>query len=141
MCQNPENFRKLFIKEFKYWKLALHNNQCYLGRCVVILKRHAEDMFEISNEERDELFEIVKKLKGALSETFQPDLMNYSSLGNEVRHLHLHVIPRYNKNVEFAGITFMDKRWGQNPSPYDKGFTVPENVYERLVEKISSKLR
>jgi len=140
MCQNPEEYRKFFIKEFDYWKVELHGNQCYLGRCIVILKRHLEDLFEISNEEKDEIFKIVRDLKNVLKESFNPDLTNYSSLGNETRHLHLHVIPRYEKPVKFAGMTFADKRWGQNPSPYDKTFKVSDDVYVQLVQAISSKL-
>jgi diadenosine tetraphosphate (Ap4A) HIT family hydrolase len=83
----------------------------------VVLKRHAEDLFEITDQEKDELFKVMRSLKSSLKNSFNPDLMNYSSLGNELKHLHIHVIPRYERPVEFAGVTFTDERWGQNPSP------------------------
>jgi hypothetical protein len=27
MCQSPEEYKKFFIKEFKYWRVKLHENQ------------------------------------------------------------------------------------------------------------------
>lgn len=140
MCQPPREYAKLLIKEYDLWKLQLHRNQCYLGRCVIILNRHLEDILEISDVERDELFVIGNKLKHALQECFSPDLFNYSSLGNEVRHVHFHVTPRYERSVEFGGITFTDARWGHNPSPYDKNFTVPDQVHEQLISLINSRV-
>lgn len=141
MCENPDEFKKFFIKGFKYWNVELHSNQCYLGRTLVILKRHAEDLTEITQDEQNELFEALKKLKNALSVAFQPDLLNYESLGNETRHLHMHVIPRYSAPKEFAGMTFIDEQFGYNPSPYNKVFKVSEGVYERIISSFKSNLR
>ena len=140
MCSNPEEYKKFQIKEYTYWKIELHGNQCYLGRCIVMLKRHIEDLFEISPDERDELFQIVPLLKESLNKSFNPDMLNYTSLGNEVQHLHLHVIPRYKTTRQFADADFNDKRWGSNPSPYDKNFKVTDDVYNEIVKTISLNL-
>ena len=51
---------------------------------------------------------------------FQPDLFNYASLGNEIRHLHIHVVPRYKKQRIFQGIEFIDKKWNYFYKPYKK---------------------
>src|SRR5690554_5886595 len=91
---NPE-FEKYRIAEFNNWRIELHSNQAYLGRCIIVLKNHAEDLFDLNEEKIKELFEVGKNLRNALNKSFKPDLFNYSSLGNEVRHLHLHVVPRY----------------------------------------------
>ncbi len=37
----------------------------------------------------------MRDLKRALIELFKPDVFNYAFLGNEIRHLHGHVVPRY----------------------------------------------
>jgi diadenosine tetraphosphate (Ap4A) HIT family hydrolase len=140
MCEVPEEYKKFFILEFQHWRVELHGNQCYLGRCVVVLKRHVEDLTEIDNKEQKELFEVLKKVKIALSDAFGPDLLNYESLGNEVRHLHIHIIPRYSTPKKFAGINFIDERWGHNPSPYNKDFTVSDEVYTKIISEIQSKL-
>lgn len=39
------------IHETKYWKVFLNENQAYLGYSVVVLKRDAEKMSAIANEE------------------------------------------------------------------------------------------
>lgn len=61
-------------------------------------------------------------MNGAIKELFAPDLMNYAALGNNFKHLHVHLIPRYERSRKFAGIEFIDKRWGKNYAPYDREF-------------------
>ncbi len=107
---------------------------------MVQLNRHVIDLFDITVEERSELFEIMKKLRNALSGLFKPDLFNYASLGNMVEHLHIHVIPRYKEKRTFEGIEFTDNRWGDNYSPYDMGFKIPDSVLDKLRELIKQKL-
>ena len=139
MCRTVKD-KKFFIRDYNKWKVVLHPNQCYLGRCLIIAKRHVEDLFEINDQEEKELFEVVRKLKGALEEVFNPNLLNYASLGNKVPHLHLHVIPRYERSVEYCGIVFSDKKWGSNPYPYEKDFSIPEKIYDQIISGIKSKL-
>ena len=76
----------------------------------------------MTREEREEFFCIAKEVNVALKKLFEPDLMNYTSLGNVFRHLHVHFIPRYKKERIFNGIKFEDKRWGLNYEPYDREF-------------------
>ncbi len=137
-CQNPSN--NLTIKEFRYWNLELHKNQDYLGRCVLVLRRHLVDLFEISEFEREELFLTMENIKHALINTFNPDHFNYASLGNEERHLHLHIIPRYSKPVKFMNNVFVDRKWGKNPYPYDKTFLASSEVYSKIVEQLRKSL-
>ncbi len=137
LCQDNE---ELIIKKYKYWTILIHKNQCYLGRCMVKLNRHVIDLFDITEEEMSELFEITKKLRNALNELFKPDLFNYASLGNVVAHLHIHVIPRYKEKRTFRGIEFTDKRWRDNYSPYEKEFKTPTSVLNELRESIRKKL-
>lgn len=136
MCDELIEFKKFRIKKYKYWRVELHGSQYYLGRCIVMLNRHIEDLFEINHDEQVELFRIIPLLKKSLKKSFEPDMMNYSSLGNEVRHLHLHVIPRYKRSVKFAGRDFKDDQWGGNHSPYDKSFEVSESVYKEIIKTI-----
>lgn len=140
MCGNSEEFGRLKIREYEYWRIELHGSQYYLGRCIVILKRHVLDLFEINQDEREELFRIIPLLKDSIKKSFGSDMLNYSSLGNEVQHLHLHVIPRYKKTVKFAGREFKDEQWGSNPSPYDKSFKVSDELYGEIVKTITSNL-
>jgi diadenosine tetraphosphate (Ap4A) HIT family hydrolase len=139
MCEVPEKYIYLEIKTTKFWRVELNCRQPYLGWCLVILNRHVEDLFDITQEEREELFLITRKLRDVLKELFTVTKFNYSSLGNKVSHLHLQVIPRYDHSVTFEGIEFVDKRWGHNYKPYDKEFSAPEDIMEKIVREIRAK--
>lgn len=110
-----EDFSKNLVKDYKYWGVYIHENQSYLGRCVIWCKRNdALDLADATPEEQQELFLVLQQLKEAIKKVFQPDWFNYSFLGNETRHLHGHFIPRYAKSKTFMGITFEDKLYGHN---------------------------
>lgn len=70
-------FEKLEIKDYQYWTLFLHENQCYLGRVVLVAKwEDAIDFIETTTAERQEFFLIGEEILRALKALFQPDLMN-----------------------------------------------------------------
>lgn len=122
-------FDRLKIKEYKHWSVFLNENQCYLGRVALVAKRKdAVDFIEMTHAERDEFFVVGSEVNRALKKSFQPDHMNYASLGNSYRHLHVHFIPRYATKRVFHGIEFVDTRWGKNYEPYDRNFKVSDEV-------------
>lgn len=78
----------------------------YPGYCRVILNRHSSEMTDLPAAERERLMRAVFACETALRELFRPDKVNLASLGNQVPHLHWHVIARY------AGDrTFPDPIW------------------------------
>jgi len=135
-----EDYAKFLIKEYKYWAVYIHQNQGYLGRCIVWCKRDdALDLLDATNEERKELFLILQRLKEVVSEMFSPDWFNYSFLGNEAPHLHGHFIPRYAKPRIFKGVVFEDKLYGHNFQT-DHSFKTPPEVLRVIQEKIKKAL-
>ena len=110
-----KDYSKQIIKDYECWNLGVHSNQGYLGRCVVWCKReNAADMSDATLEEQKELFVIIKELKIALTKAFSPDWFNYSFLGNEIPHLHGHIVPRYKTPVKFLETKFEDKLFGKH---------------------------
>lgn len=135
-----EDFSKYKIKDCKYWSIFLHQNQGYLGRCIVWCNRKdALDLVDATPEEQQELFIVLKELGGAIKKAFQPDWLNYTFLGNEARHLHGHFIPRYAKPKEFEGIVFKDELYGHNYKT-DYNFSAPVEVMEKIRLKIKEVL-
>ena len=133
-----EDFLEYIIKDYKYWALMVHSNQQYLGRCVVWCKREeALDLPDANEAEQKEFFEILKELKVILAKVFQPDVLNYSFLGNRTHHLHCHVIPRYSKPVVFEGVTFVDTLYGSHYQT-DKDFVTSPDLLQSVKEKIES---
>jgi diadenosine tetraphosphate (Ap4A) HIT family hydrolase len=131
-----EDYSNFYVKEYKHWIVSVHQNQGYLGRCVIwCVREDALDLADATKEEQEELFIILKELREASTKAFKPDWFNYSFLGNGTRHLHGHFIPRYAENKEFEGITFTDKRWGHNYRT-DHDFVTPEDVLQKVKKKL-----
>ncbi|MBS0335885.1 MAG: HIT family protein [Proteobacteria bacterium] len=79
----------------------------YPGLCRVVLNRHAREMTDLADEERSRLMRAVFATESALRGLFRPDKMNLASFGNQVPHLHWHVIPRSVDDPHFP-----DPSWG-----------------------------
>jgi diadenosine tetraphosphate (Ap4A) HIT family hydrolase len=72
----------------------LFDDQFFPGWTVLVLKRHATELFELSIDERSRLIEDVSTMAEALMDAFHPVKINYELLGNQLAHIHWHVIPR-----------------------------------------------
>jgi diadenosine tetraphosphate (Ap4A) HIT family hydrolase len=140
VCHPPASYKELAIREYLYWKIGLHENQYYLGRCVILLKRHIEDFFDISEQELQEFYPVAKDLRDVVRKEFSASMFNYATLGNVVKHVHLHFIPRYDHLVTFNEFIFEDKRWGRNYTPYDKNFIVPKETILKIRDTIKDHL-
>ena len=73
----------------------------YPGFCRVILKRHIQEMTDLTVEERNRLMSVVWKTEQAIRNVMNPDKINLASLGNVVPHVHWHVIPRFLDDPHF----------------------------------------
>jgi diadenosine tetraphosphate (Ap4A) HIT family hydrolase len=75
------------------------------GHILIISKRHIESPFQLLNHEGIELLELLRATKSTLDQRFRPDGYNIGvncgeAAGQTVRHLHVHLIPRYKGDVE-----------------------------------------
>lgn len=131
-----EDFSHRLIKDYQYWAIHAHENQGYLGRCVIwCIREDALDLADAKQEEQKELFIILHDLREAAEKAFQPDWFNYAFLGNGTRHLHCHFIPRYAKPRTFEGMVFKDKQYGHNYQT-DHKFVTSRNLVQAVREKI-----
>lgn len=72
----------------------LQEDQFFPGWTVLVLKRHATELFELTAAERAALVEEVSRVAETLARLFQAVKMNYELLGNQIPHIHWHLIPR-----------------------------------------------
>jgi diadenosine tetraphosphate (Ap4A) HIT family hydrolase len=75
------------------------------GHTLIITNELKRDYFELSEEELDELPEMIQKAKELIESEFQPDGFNIGmncgeTAGQTVFHFHCHVIPRYKGDME-----------------------------------------
>ncbi len=96
------------------------------GHCLIVPKRHIATYFEATEEENRDFYLLMNRAKDRIEKEFQPDGYNIGSnnglaAGQSVFHLHIHIIPRYEGDVENpkGGI-----RW-----------VVPKNATYSLAEK------
>ena len=83
-----------FIADLGLSMAYLHEDQFFPGWAVVVFKRHATELFHLAPTERIQLMEDVSRFAQVLTETFQAKKMNYGLLGNQMPHIHWHLIPR-----------------------------------------------
>lgn len=74
--------------------------QYYRGYCVLVLRKHATELSALSAEERRQFLEEMSLTARAIELAFRPKKMNYEMLGNQVPHMHWHLIPRYPDDLE-----------------------------------------
>jgi diadenosine tetraphosphate (Ap4A) HIT family hydrolase len=79
----------------------------YAGFLRVVFARHVAEMTDLAPIERDRLMHVVFAVERVLRELYRPDKMNLASFGNQVPHLHWHVIPRYRDDPHFP-----EPAWG-----------------------------
>lgn len=82
------------------------NEPGYTGFCRVIWNAHRTEMTELSVPDRQYLMAVVFATERSLRQLLVPHKINLASLGNQVPHLHWHVIPRFRDDP-----TFPDAVW------------------------------
>ena len=103
-----------FCEFFKEKKFDLENELAFAfwdanpvskGHIIVMTKRHVRDFFETTREERCAIFELIDKAKSIIDGKYKPIGYNIGmncgvSAGQTVMHIHVHLIPRYDGDVE-----------------------------------------
>lgn len=97
-------------------KVVLSNKSCIfyqipqdilVGSGIIVPKKHKRNVFELTDEEIKDTFDLLKDVKEYLDDLHNPDGYNIcwntdSAAGQHMFHAHLHVIPRF-KNEPLAG--------------------------------------
>jgi diadenosine tetraphosphate (Ap4A) HIT family hydrolase len=72
----------------------LNADQFFPGWTLLVLKRHATELWELERTERHALMDGVTEVARALAAVYDAEKMNYELLGNELPHIHWHLVPR-----------------------------------------------
>jgi len=123
-CAGEWPLKDHWIADFGLTQAYLHDDQFFSGWTVLVLTRHATELFDLTKDERSRLIEEVSEVAQALTMAFEPVKINYELLGNQLPHIHWHVIPR------LAG----------DPAPREAVWAVkhepkrlpPDELYERI---------
>jgi diadenosine tetraphosphate (Ap4A) HIT family hydrolase len=131
-CQNNDTLHHLMIKicDLETSQLFLFKDQTYLGRCNVVYNDHAVDFHELSEEQRNVFMRDVATVGKAIALAFNPTKINYGAYGDNISHLHMHIVPKYKDGYGFGGVFEM------NPQK----ITFSDAEYIEVIEKIKAEL-
>ncbi len=94
---------------------AQQQNIPLAGAGVIVPKRHAENVFDLTLEEWQSTYALLQEAKKLLDDKYQPDGYNVgwnsgAIAGQHIMHAHLHVLPRYvDETLAYKGIRYMFK--------------------------------
>lgn len=113
-------------------RVVLTDDADFPGYCILVYRRHVTELHELSREERAQLMEDVAHVARVLNEQLHPAKLNYAILGNEVPHIHCHIIPR-SPDDPYWGAPIWKRPPGQTPP-------LPPENYTALAEKLRAAL-
>lgn len=73
----------------------------YPGFTRVVWHDHAAEMTDLNSPERRHIMDVVWVVEETLRKTLKPHKVNLAQLGNQVPHVHWHVIPRWTVDPSF----------------------------------------
>ena len=82
------------VAEFEHTYVRLPKNQYLRGWTIVALKRHANELFELTDSELRAFWRDVACVAEAIDRLYRPAKINYAVLGNLCPHVHCHLVPR-----------------------------------------------
>ena len=87
----------------------------------VVWHAHIREMTDLSPGEREHCMRVVWAVEQVLRDTLKPDKINIASLGNQVPHLHWHVLPRFADDAHFPDPVWATRRRAGVSHPFDTG--------------------
>ena len=78
-----KNSPSYLILETKHWRVILSYSHGYLGRCIIILKKHCGELSGLTKEEWNDFGEVATKMEDALKKAFGAVMFNWTSMMND----------------------------------------------------------
>ena len=104
----------------------------YPGFCRVVWHDHVREMTDLSASQRSHLMSVVWAVEATLRELLQLTKINLASLGNQVPHLHWHVIARFTDDAHFP-----DAIWAVQKRPGIEHQINREELIQVLQQRLS----
>lgn len=105
------NYPESLIKQYKNWVVLFREQQVTIGSLILGYIPDVEKLSDISEEGFLELNVVIKDIEESLKKMFSYDKINYLALMMIDKQVHMHVIPRYSKSLEFKSKLFLDHGW------------------------------
>jgi len=95
---NKKEIPSYTIYEDDDFRVFLDINPITNGHVLMVPKTHYDNMFELPEDMIPKIYETAKKVNDILKEKLNIEgltLIQNNGLGQDVKHYHLHLVPRY----------------------------------------------
>ncbi|KKC25339.1 hydrolase [Sphingomonas sp. SRS2] len=104
------------IRDYHHWVVLLRPAQPTLGSLVLAAKSDATAFGALPPEAHAELAIIIAEIEAALTRAVTYQKINYLMLMMVDPYVHFHVIPRYEGDREYGGVSVTDAGWAGQPA-------------------------
>lgn len=125
------------------WRVVDAQDPDFPGTTRVIWHEHTKEMSDLSTAGQQELMAIVLAVETVMRQTLSPDKVNLASLGNQVPHLHWHVIPRWQDDMSFPHSVWTppSQTTTGNAASLDRRCVIKSRLteyHQRLINRLAS---
>jgi diadenosine tetraphosphate (Ap4A) HIT family hydrolase len=121
------------VADLEVSTLFITRDQTYRGRCILALKDHKTELFQLGAAELEAFGRDMAKASKAIYDAFSPDKINYAAYGDTYPHVHFHLVPKHKDGKSWGGP--FELTLGADPA----GIVSPGEL-TKIIEQIKSKL-
>ncbi len=131
-CSKSSDLDALMIKicDLQVSTVYLFKEQTYRGRCNVVFKEHKSEITDLTEEEAALFINDARKVAKAIHNAFNPDKINYGAFADTMKHLHFHIVPKYEGGPS----------WGKTFEMNPQKVMLADDEYQDLINKIKDNL-
>jgi len=123
------------VREYEHWVVLLRPAQATLGALILACRDNATRFSDISPAAFTEMGAAVADIEKALGNLFDYQKLNYLMLMMVDPDVHFHVLPRFEADQTYAGLTFTDPGWPGPPNVgHDNGAT--DEISRELIDDL-----
>jgi ATP adenylyltransferase len=120
VAEGSDKVDRLVVSESEGFLVSLNLYPYNPGHLIVFPRRHVVDIRELTKPERSELGELTDRCLAVLDEVMKPTAYNIGynmglAAGASIDHLHMHIIPRYPREIGIAELIAGSRVLVQDP--------------------------
>ena len=139
MIKNGEN--PYFVKELETGYVVIGDHQHFYGYSLFLCKEHKIELFHLEPSVKRKFLEEMSIVAEAVSNAFGAEKMHYELLGNGDIHLHWHLFPRKNGDLENYGNNGNGPVWWYTREKMYSDRNCPSDLeLEKMKAKLSEEL-
>jgi ATP adenylyltransferase len=99
---HPERHAFAFVTRLRVSDVFLFPDQTLRGRCIVVFKEHAVELFHLNDDDRNAFMADVADVASVIASMTGCDKVNYAAYGDVATHLHFHIVPKWKGKLGWA---------------------------------------